>query len=220
MRAVRWNCRSEVAGTVTEEPEGTSAFRRWAMPFFAVLGVALGLWVWASIVPVAAGAEVRASGETFTVVRDDGAPWRVTSFQPGRTAEVAVAVRRRGPLPVRIVDVPDVTAGPPRDTYCGWWPDRVLIDGEDLTARDAPLPVARTALTELVVSGRFLGGPGCLDEGRIGGRRAVFVDVSILGAPKRVRVELPMRMTWSTDPAASVQRLAERPVAPRVGTAP
>lgn len=205
---------------MTEEPEERSTLRRWAFPVFGVLGAMLCLWVWASVIAVQEGADVRAAGQQYTAMRDDGAPWRVTSFQPGRNAEVHIEVRRRGPIPVSITDVPDVTAGPPRESYCGWWPEQVLVDGVDLADHDTPIPLARTDTTELVLSGRYLGGPGCLDEGRVGGRRAVFIDISILGAPKRVRVELPERMTWSNDPAASVQRLEERPVAPRVGTSP
>jgi len=209
-----------MAGIVTQQSDERGPLRRWALGVFGVLGAALALWLWAGIVPIDEGADVRASGEQFTVVRDDGAPWRVTSFRPGRAAEVHLTIRRRGPLPLQLVDVPDVTAGPPRETYCGWWPEQTLIDGEDLADRDAPVPLSRTAPTELVLTGHFRGGPGCLDEGRIGGRRSVFVDAEILGAPKRIRVELPMRLTWSMDPSASVRRLEDRPVAPRVGTAP
>lgn len=130
---------------------------------------------------------MRAAGAGYTVARDDGRLWRVTAFQPGRTGQLSVAIRRRGPAPA---------------------------------ALDAGVPLTRDEAITLVLRGRYLGAPGCLDEGRVGGRRTVFADVSVAGAPKRVRVDLPMVMTWSATPRASAERLADRPVNPRVGTAP
>jgi hypothetical protein len=194
--------------------------RRWSPLVLVPAGTVLALWLWAGLSTDAASADVRSSGTNFTVTRDDGRPWRVIAFQPGRSAEIHVGVRRRGPVPLGIIGVPVVTAGPPRDPYCGWWPERALVDGHDLAELDDPYPVGREATATLVLYGRFLGSAGCLDEGRVGGRRSVHVDVSVAGAPKRVRIDLPVVLAWSTTPQASAERLAERPVNPRVGTAP
>lgn len=192
----------------------------WAWASLALLAVVGGLWVWAGITTVEGSGRIEAGGGQATALRDDGLAWQVTEFRVGRRVEAHVEIRPRGPLPVAIRSAPEVAAGPPRPNLCGWWPDQLLLDGEPLGGRDLPYPLPRDEPTELILSGTFLGEPGCLDQGRIGAHRLVPLRLSILGAPKPVRVRLPVVHAWSNDPDAAAAYLRDRSVTPRVGTAP
>ena len=197
------------------------ALRPWAWVSLAVLGLVGGLWLWSGLTPQAGSGSVEASGDQAAAVRDDGLTWRVTEFRPGRRAEVRVDVARRGPVPVSIRGVPDIDAGPPVASYCGWWPDQLLLDGEDLADRSRPASLPRAGTTELVLSGAFFGEPGCMDDDRIGARRGVRLDLELAGgAPKSMRVVLPEVLAWSPSVEPAAARLADRSVRPRVGTAP
>lgn len=195
--------------------------RPWAWTSLVVLAIIGVLWVWSGVTPQTGSGNVEASGRQAAAVRDDGLTWRVTEFRPGGRAEVRVDVARRGPVPVSIHGVPEIAAGPPVATYCGWWPDRLLLDGDDVGERSPPVPLPRTGTSELVLSGAFLGDPGCMDEERIGARRMVRLDLALAGgAPKSVRLILPEVLAWSPAPQPAADRLADRSVTPRVGTAP
>jgi hypothetical protein len=195
--------------------------RPWAWASLVLLALVGLVWVWAGVSPRAGSGSVEASGSQASAVRDDGLTWRVTEFRPGRRAEVRVEVSRRGPIPVSIRRAPAVDAGPPVANYCGWWPDRLLLDGQDLAERSGPIPLPRTGTSELVLSGAFLGEPGCMDADRIGARRVVALDLALAGgAPKSMRLALPEVLAWSPAPRPAAERLADRSVSPRVGTAP
>ena len=195
--------------------------RGWAWGALVILGLVGVLWLWAGVTPQAGSGSIEASGIHAAAVRDDGLTWRVTRFQPGRRAEVRFEVQRRGPLPISVRDVPAIENGPPVAAYCGWWPDRLLIDGEDLADRSSPHPLPRTGTTEMILSGAFLGEPGCMDADRIGARRVVAMNLSLAGgAPKNVRLALPEVLAWSPSPEPAAEQLSDRSTRPRVGTAP
>lgn len=197
------------------------ALRPWASVSLAILALVGVLWTWSGVSPQPGSGNVEASGSQATAIRDDGLTWRVTEFRSGRRAEVRVDVARRGPVPVSIRGVPDIEAGPPVAAYCGWWPDRLLLSGEDLAERSTPAPLPGTGTSELILSGAFVGEPGCMDVDRIGARRVVTLDLSLAGgAPKTVRLALPEVLAWSPAPQPAAERLADRSVRPRVGTAP
>lgn len=210
------------AGAVrVDDQTRASGLRTWAWGALVFLGLIGALWLWAGVTPQADSGSIEASGDDAAAVRDDGLTWRVTRFQPGRRAEVRFEVQRRGPLPVSVRDVPAIENGPPVAAYCGWWPDRLLIDGEELADRDSPYPLPRTGTTDVILSGAFLGEPGCMDADRIGARRIVAMNLSLAGgAPKNVRLALPEVLAWSPSPQPAAQRLADRSTRPRVGTAP
>lgn len=205
---------------VDEQTRG-SVLRPWAWAALVLLAVIGGLWVWADVTPQAGSGNVEASGRQAAAIRDDGLTWRVAEFRPGSRAEVRVDIARRGPVPVSVRGVPDIDAGPPVATYCGWWPDRLFLDGEELTTRSTPIPLPRTGTSELVLSGAFLGDPGCMDDERIGARRRVRLELAVAGGgPKTVQIALPEVLAWSPVPRPAADRLADRSVRPRVGTAP